>query len=41
MCEKGTELRTKFDTNIVQRFIKDAYPQLEIIEENIIDAESF
>lgn len=40
-CEKGTELRDAFDAKVVKRFIKDAYPHLEIEEENIIDAESF
>lgn len=41
MCEKDTELRKEFDAKIVKRFIKDAYPHLEIVEESIIDAESF
>ena len=41
MCEKDTELRKEFDAKIIKRFIRDAYPHLEIVEESIIDAESF
>ena len=40
-CEKGTELRTIFDTTVINKYIIDKYPELSIEEENIIDAESF